>query len=365
MTLHILVLDDNLGAMHEEISDGLKTYLGQNVSVPDFKVGEQRTLSVPAMPGHNSVKLAFGANRPDMRSGRKVAEEIRKGAFDTILWDAVIVDNNWNPRKLENADGCDEILPALLESLHFKSQKPEYLLFTWHFNDDAHHSIIRGELASFSKAGVKIRPIAKGDKYQLAQWFGDMIAARVDKRLRPTEEREPLRAGDDEERQRKKKGHQNPRTKYSVEVAKNGSFTVNGEAPKKETEPHIQGKHLTCLLFLFFLSREEVPLERTKDVMACNLWLKDRSLKAAAECPNHGLGPAIIERLESITAFSNQLVFNDQVKADVARKAWNGFRNRYKCGDIEGSGAAGNAPHTILRSISVDKFELPLVKFKN
>jgi hypothetical protein len=356
MKLNILVFDDNLGAMLEEISDGLRTYLGREIKVPDFKVGENRTLFIPAMQGHSSVELAFHANSYKVKSGVKIAEQIRNGDFNATEWDAVIVDNNWNTQKLANADGCAHILPALLESPHFKASNPEYLLFTWHFNDDAHHSSIRAEIVGLRSAAT-VRPIAKGDKYQLSQWFGEMIVERFAKRLGQVYSSMAI----SENRMDEKAG--NGKEKHIVEVEENGGFTVNGKPTPKKPGPHIHAELHTCLLFLFFLSREDIPVERTRDVMDCNVWLKERlEGKPAKDCLRLGVAPEISERLKKVKSFNKELVFTDDIKAGVAGKAWNAFRKHYPCG-VAASGAAGNAPQTILRSINVDKFEMPLTNF--
>ena len=353
MILNILVFDDNLGALLDEVTQGLSTYVGREVTVPDFKIGDTKTLHVEAMPGHISVDLAFVANSAKIKSGRIVAELIRSGHYDKTIWDAVIVDNNWNVRDLSNADGCEHILPALLESGHFKKCKPEYLLFTWHFNDNTYHSVIGKELAGL-RGSANIRPIAKGERHHLSQWFSEMISARTAARLRPEipNVSEAVSPGEDNRGQTGK----SPPKKYPVVVSPDGTFKVNGQSPPDTPGRRIKGSLQRCLTLLFFLGYHHVPVRRSRDVMDCKAWLKDKlEGKTDEQCIKGGLTQEILSALKKVSACDANLITDSTLSDENARNAWDAFRTKFKCGASR-KGAGGDAPYTILRSITIKSF---------
>jgi len=181
MTINILVLDNDLDVALGEVEKALKLYLGPGASfsVPDFfsSPSPMLPLEVPAVGSNPAASIYFKANKKRDKHGAIIVRQINNGDYDGVEFDAVILDNNWAGSEAENS-GCTVILEALLQNDSFKKAKPEYMLFTWHLEDENYNRKVTETLAS-KRQYASITAVAKGKSQSaIAEWFGHMLRAR-------------------------------------------------------------------------------------------------------------------------------------------------------------------------------------------
>lgn len=357
MKLNILVLDDNLDSVPYELKEALRLYTGIDgeIFIPNFYIdpSPKQPLKIPAKGSRPAVSVYFTANRRRDNLAELIVSQINTGRFDAGDWDAIILDNNWAGSEADMS-GVSNILGELISRKAIMASRPEILILTWHYKDPSFHRKVSEAIEPFRNiANLPIRPVAKGSFAELADWIGEMIRIRLERRFNSSL---LIRGGRPDgttigERSGVREEHRNCLTsaplekKFKVKVLEDGEIIVNDE-----TAGLSEGAS-EWMRFLFFLLYCDVPVVKPSDVQGCLNWFQAR--RDGSDPEKGRLSQNFLERLERAPVVPPSLFRAD---SDLS-KALVEFREKYDCGAVK-KGAGGNGPEVIKKATIVLSFEL-------